>query len=386
VQCVSPSRCGCGAAQQRCSRSPFDNRHQVLAQLSRSFGAGIGVSLFVALQSGVPFTPMVAGDINGDGLANDRAFIPSTSTPALTAVLSTAPSAVATCLMSQRGAIAARNSCQGPWSQTMAQRLDVPARLIGLPDRARIALQFANPLGAIDQALHGSNGLRGWGSSSTPDPVLLVPRSFDPTTNAFRYDVNPRFGETRPSRVARPLDPYGITLDVRMDLSVRDEEQELRRQLKPGRNGDRRPRLSTDSLMARYQRSMPSLFVALEALSDTLLLTPMQMDSLAHHEAQYRAVLDSLYRPLVVYLAALPDAYSGSEALKRVELADSLAWDVTFNTGAQAKAVLSPLQLTVVPEFIKQLLDEAPSALRRDHACYEMDVSPQGSSFSMNRR
>jgi hypothetical protein len=268
----------------------------------------------------------------------------------------------------------------------MALRLDAPGRLVGLPQRARVALQFANPLGALDQALHGTNGLRGWGSSSTPNPVLLVPRSFDVASGAFGYDVNSRFGETRPSRVTRPLDPYGITLDVRIDLSVREEVQELQRQLKPGRKGDRRPRLSVDSLMARYQRSMPSLYTAVQALSDTLLLTAVQIDSLAAKEARYRSTLDSLYRPLVTYLAALPDAYDGTEALKRVEMADSLAWDVTYEMGAKVKSVLSPLQLTIVPEFIRRLMDEAPASLRRDRARYELDVSPQGSSFSMNRR
>lgn len=368
------------------SRSPFDIRHQVIGQLSHSFSIGIGLSWFVSLQSGLPFTPLVNSDINGDGRANDRAFIPPTASPALDALIASAPSAVARCVTAQRGRIAGRNSCEGPWSQTMALRLDVPARLLGLPNRARIALQFANPLGALDEALHGTTGLRGWGTSSLPDPVLLVPRAFDTGTNSFRYDVNPRFGETRPSRVARPRDAYGITLDVRMDLSVGDEVQELQRQLQPGRRGDRRPRLSTDSLMARYQRSMPSLFTAVQALSDTLLLTAAQMDSLSLRDAAYRTTLDSVYRPLVVFLAALPDAYDGADALKRVQAADSVAWDVTFATGVKVKSVLSPLQMTVLPEFLKRIVEESPVSLRRDHARYELTVSPQGSSFSMTRR
>jgi hypothetical protein len=368
------------------ARSPFDIRHQVIAQLSRSLPGGVGLSVFLSLQSGLPFTPLVAGDINGDGRANDRAFIPATATPELTSLLLQSPAAVSKCLTAQRGRIAARNSCEGPWSQSMQLRLDVPARLVGLPNRARLALQFANPLGAIDRAINGADDLRGWGSASTPNPVLLVPRGFDGATGAFRYDINPRFGETRPSRVNRPLDPYGVTLDVRLDLSVRAEVQELQRQLKPGRKGDRRPRLSIDSLMARYQRTMPSLFTAVQALSDTLLLTPVQTDSLSMNEARYRATLDSLYRPLVVYLAALPDAYDGAEALRRVTAADSLAWDVTFETGDKAKRILSPVQLTVVPEFIRRLMEEAPSALRRDHARYQITISPQGSSFSMDRR
>ena len=360
-------------------------RHQVIAQLAKSFSAGIGLSVFLGLQSGTPFTPLVAGDVNGDGRANDRAFVPAAGSPALDALIAAAPTEVATCLRAQRGAIATRNSCEGPWTQSMQLRLDLPGRLLHLPSRARVAMQFANPLGAIDRALNGADGLRGWGTASLPNPVLLIPRGYD-SANGFRYDVNPRFGETRPSRVSRPLEPYGVTLDVQLQLSVREEVQELQRQMKPGRKGDRRPRLTADTLMARYQRSMPSLFTGLRALSDTLLLSPTQMDSLAQAEARYRAALDTTYRPLVTYLASLPDSYDGKAALERVQAADSLAWDITYATGAKAKAVLSPLQLTILPEFIRRLLDEPAETMRRDHVRYEMDVTPQGSSFSMSRR
>ncbi|HYW50927.1 MAG TPA: carboxypeptidase-like regulatory domain-containing protein [Gemmatimonadaceae bacterium] len=368
------------------ARSPFDIRHQVIAQFARTLPAGIGISMFVSLQSGTPFTPIVGGDVNGDGRANDRAFIPLAGTTAFDALIATAPKAAAKCLASQRGRIAGRNSCEGPWTQAMQLRLDVPGRRLFLPERARVALQVANPLGAIDRMLHGRDDLRGWGSASLPNPVLLVPRGFDTGTNSFRYDVNPRFAETRPSRIARPLEPYGVTLDVRVNLSVRGEVQELQRQMKPGRGGDTRPRLSSDSLMARYQRSMPSLYVALQALSDTLLLTPTQQDSLARSEVRYRARLDTVYRPLVEYLAALPDTYDGIEALKRVERADSLAWDVTYLVGAHAKSTLSPLQLTIVPDFLRRLMNDTPDFMRRTRTRYNVTITPQGSNFTIDRR
>jgi hypothetical protein len=268
----------------------------------------------------------------------------------------------------------------------MQLRLDMTGRAIGLPQRSRIGLQFANPLGALDRALHGAGGLRGWGTASVPNPVLLVPRGFDAGSGSFRYDVNPRFGETRPSRVARPLDPYGVTIDVSLSLTTEPEVQELRRQMKPGRGGDKRPRLSADSLMARYQRSMPSLYVGLQALSDTLLLTPEQVDSLASYERQYRARLDTVYTPLVQYLAGLPDRYDGRAALKQVQEVDSLAWDVTYATGPRARSVLSDLQLSILPQFFRMLLNDSPEFMRRTHTRYEMDVTPQGSSFSINRR
>lgn len=317
---------------------------------------------------------------------NDRAFIPAAASPQLYALIAAAPAEVARCLVSQRGLIAGRNSCEGPWTQTMQLRVNVPGRVLRLPPRVRLGLQMVNPLGALDRALNGTDGLRGWGTGALPNQVLVVSRGFNTASNAFRYDVNPRFGETRSSRVSRPFEPYGVTLDVQLELSVRPEVQELQRQMKPARRGDRRAKLSSDSLMARYQRSMPSLYVAIQSLSDTLLLTPTQQDSLVRREARYRATLDSIYRPLVDFLAALPDTYDGLAALKEVQRADSAAWGVTFETGASAKAVLSPVQLTILPEFIRRLVNDSPDFLRRTHTRCEMSITPQGSSFSINRR
>ncbi len=372
-------------------RSPFDVRHQIMAQFAKYVAPGVGLSMFLRLESGRPFTPMVASDINGDGRANDRAFVPmsssllSSSFTPFDVLLASAPKSVARCLRAQRGTIAAMNSCEGPWTQSMQLRLDLAGARLKLPDRARVAVQFVNPLGALDRALHGSNELRGWGTAAAPDNVLLVPRGFTSASNAFTYDVNPRFGETRPSRTARPLEPYGATIDVRINFSERDEVQQLRRQLRPGRGGDRRARLTTDTLMARYQRAMPSLFVSLQAYSDTLLLTPAQLDSLTSREMRYRAQLAEVFKPLVEHLAALPDRYDAKDAQKRAARTDSLAWDITYETGALAKAVLTPVQLSIVPRFIRNLLTEDPSSLRRDHARYSIDASPQGTSFSMSR-
>jgi len=40
------------------------------------------VNYFQRFTSGTPFTPLVASDINGDGYANDRAFIANPATTA----------------------------------------------------------------------------------------------------------------------------------------------------------------------------------------------------------------------------------------------------------------------------------------------------------------
>src|SRR6185503_782737 len=110
------------------------------------------------------FTPMVSGDVNGDGYNNDRAFIYNPATTADTALsagmqnlLANAPSSVRDCLRKQIGAIAGKNSCEGPWTTSLSLRVSLVSQALKLPDRATISLGIANPLTGIDAALHGSN-------------------------------------------------------------------------------------------------------------------------------------------------------------------------------------------------------------------------------------
>ncbi|HEV2017908.1 MAG TPA: hypothetical protein VGQ98_06315, partial [Gemmatimonadaceae bacterium] len=57
------------------ARSPFDSRHQIQYNLGYNFFDAIRVNWFGTFRSGTPYTPIVAGDINGDGYSNDRAFV-----------------------------------------------------------------------------------------------------------------------------------------------------------------------------------------------------------------------------------------------------------------------------------------------------------------------
>ncbi len=56
-------------------RSSADWRHQVLVSVGANVFDVVRVNWNQRFMSGLPFTPMVAGDVNGDGYANDRAFI-----------------------------------------------------------------------------------------------------------------------------------------------------------------------------------------------------------------------------------------------------------------------------------------------------------------------
>jgi hypothetical protein len=367
------------------ARTPFDVRHQVIAQLGTQLPLGISLQLFARVQSGLPFTPIVAGDVNGDGRGGDRAYLFADGAQGadLSPLLATASGRVRRCLARQLGAIAGRNSCEGPWTQSMSLRLTVPGRRIGISNRLDFGLQFANPLGAIDRLVNGRDA-KGWGTDWTPDPVLLVPRGFDVAQRRFRYDVNPQFGETRPARVTRPIDPWGITLDARVDFSTPRAVQQLRRQLAPGRDGDPRPRLTAPQLQERYVRSVGNLWVPVMQLSDTLLLTPGQVDSLRTLELAWRGQLDSLFGPLSAYLAELPASYDGVAALAKVRAARADAWRLTHGWVPRMKAILTPVQFGILPPFIRDIMGREPAELTRDFWSWQFTPTPGGMNMSID--
>ena len=108
------------------SRIAFTPTHQLTFQYSRFwFWRQCRYGIRPAHIVGVRFTPTVAGDISGDGLSNDRAYssiLRRCATPRLPTdcVRSLRPGQKQRdCLSGQRGHIAARNSCVGPWFTTM---------------------------------------------------------------------------------------------------------------------------------------------------------------------------------------------------------------------------------------------------------------------------
>jgi hypothetical protein len=101
--------------------SQSDARHVVvLTGGVRGNKVGV-VTLFARAQSGLPFTPVVQGDVNGDGRGFDRAFIPDPSRETdaalasqLRSIISDGSPTARRCLGSYLGVVAARNGCRGP--------------------------------------------------------------------------------------------------------------------------------------------------------------------------------------------------------------------------------------------------------------------------------
>jgi hypothetical protein len=335
-----------------------DARHSFVLQTGLNIPKFGVVTLFSRLQSGLPFTPIVQGDINGDGRANDRAFVPSLTTTAdanqnataaqLRALLDASPSNVRECLERQLGTVAARNSCRGAWTQQLNLQWNprLPFKVQGRRIETRVV--FDNPLAGLDQLLHGSDNLRGWGTRASPDPVLLVPRSFDPATQRFRYDVNPRFGDTRAFRTLS-RQPFRITMDFSLDFSVPYDMQQLRRALEPVKTKSGWQRRSADSIAAVYMQNTSNIHRLLLAESDSLFLNADQIKALIVADSVYAAGVREIYFPLGRFLATQPEGSAGKIALDSVTAATKRFWPLFWEQADVVDKIVTPQQKELLP-------------------------------------
>ena len=341
---------------------PFTPRHQITVQYARMFFSGsAGISAALKTTSGFAFTPTVAGDINGDGFSNDRAFIfnpnASTTDPAvasgLNALLQNGPKAARDCLAPQIGNIADRNACVGPWYQTVNAALSFNS-IPRSNNRARILVNFANLTSALDEILHGSN-LRGWGVVPLPDPTLYQVRGFDPVAQKFIYQVNPRFGSTNGATTTR-RSPFRVTLDVQVDLGRSATEQQVEQniRIRPSMLGTRAP---VESVRIRYMRSNYSDFYAfILRNADSLALSRDQTDRIKVEQAKMRATGDSVYRALAQYLVALPNDFDVKDAAKHVTTTNDDMWKIIYAEKSFLVTTLTPGQVRRLPSPILNMI------------------------------
>ncbi len=333
---------------------PNDARH-ILVLTSGFSTAKIGtVTLFARAQSGLPFTPLVQGDVNGDGRSGDRAYVPNPETASdlnlaaqLRTLLANGSPTARGCLIANLGAVAPRNGCRGPWTQSLNIQWRPPTpRRWG--NRVTPNVYLENVLAGIDQLVHG-NSLRGWGSPATPDPVLLVPRGFDATNRRFNYDVNPRFGDTRPARTLF-RNPFRVVIDFSFDLSTPYDLQQLRRAVEPVKGPTGWHRRTADSLTAFYLGRTSDIFKLLIEQSDSLFLSKAQVKALDGADSSYSARVRELYVPLGEFLAR-GQGGAGKAELDSVQATQKKYWKIFWEQPEIAAAIVTPSQRELMPMF-----------------------------------
>jgi hypothetical protein len=295
-----------GAATSR-AISDLERRHLLQAEFTWPVGHWPGeLGLVATVASGHPFTPGVDRDVNGDGEANDAAFVfdPAAAHDADVAAgirsLLRGPAHVRDCLLAQLGRTASRNACHGPWSAG----LDVAATFWPGQERGARRLTFSaeatNVLAGMDRLLHGSRALRGWGRAEPVDPTLLYVRGFDPDRRAFVYGVNHNFG--RPVGGGSSFgQPFAVTLQARWAFGSDPVRQPLLNRVAAMRATGR----TAAAVRQELARTIPNLAAQVLALSDTL-----RLDLRAEQVVALRAAAASFsvrLAPLVDSLAAAVD-------------------------------------------------------------------------------
>ncbi|MDB4907104.1 MAG: hypothetical protein JWO05_1888 [Gemmatimonadetes bacterium] len=330
-----------------------DARHVVLLQAGMDIPKVGTLTMFGRAQSGLPFTPLVGGDVNGDGRGGDRAFIPNPATTGdatlasqLRALMTDGSDLARECISANLGRAVARNACRGPWTESLNMQLrpQIPGKFAR---RVTGTIYFQNVLGGLDQALHGNN-LRGWGSDATPDQVLLIPRGFDAAAKKFRYDVNPRFADTRAARTLI-RNPFRLVLDFSVNLAVNYDVQQLRRALEPIRTPKGWEQRSADSLAGFYLENTSSIYKALLQESDSLFLSPAQVKALQVADSAFSAQVRGQFIPLGQFLSAQRGHEPGKIELDSVTKTQKEYWRVFWLQPEIADSIITPTQKELFP-------------------------------------
>jgi hypothetical protein len=342
-------------------RSDNARRHALLATITYPIKPIIELTAIARATSGSYFAPLVGGDINGDGRNNDRAFVfdPVAAAQAgdtavangMTRLLANTSSRARDCLLSQMAKVAARSSCSTPWSPALDLQANIRPASFGLDRRLTISVIALNTLTGLDQLLHGSNNLHGWGQPSFPDRTLLYVRGFDPTTHTYQYQVNEHFGATNGTRNAFRV-PFQIAIQGRLTLGTDPARQQFNNAIGRGAGG----RLNPEALKARMTRLVPNAFLDIIAINDSakLELTPDQTVKLQTAGDAFKVKSDSLIEKVATILGDTttknPDPIT---VFTKIQPLITEARKLATQGINDAKGILTPAQWAKVPESVK---------------------------------
>lgn len=334
-----------------------ERRHDLLLRMMLGPRPWVRIGVVGRMVSGVPFTPLVDGDVDGDGAANDRAFVftPAARDTALAAgmsrLLAGLPGGVRACLERQAGRVAARNSCRTGWTASLDLRAELQPWRRALEHRLLLSVSTVNGLTLLDRALHGGAGLRGWGQPAGADPVLLRVRGFDPAARAYRYEVNPAFGARDAARVPF-LRPFSLVLEARVTVGADPVNQPLQSLLNetmgPGRTAD-----ELRFELARRVPNLPAQVVSADSAAG-LRLTSAQRTALLR-QAQ----------ALGARLAPLTDSLAESVSrMERSGKSSGAAWKEVGGLTAQLQATLGDELRAIRAQLTEEQWSRLPTAIR----------------------
>lgn len=308
------------------------------------------------LDAGIGYTPLISGDINGDGLtSNDRAFV-SAEYLASSGVGMRMPDRARRCLAAQSNTIAEVASCSMPvsWSADLAVSLLPDPSALARRGGGRTVYTFRvnNVPALLDRLI--SRSPRGWGQVANIDPVLASVERFDPSERRFYYTQNPNFGRPMLGASARWA-PYFISVDAQIFFGGSVADQQAVRTLKRS-NVSRSSAGGVDSVVARLRQTFADPYGLVLSESDSLLLVRSQIEAIEQQQRILNAKVDSLWRVAAVRLVSSAERIGNREA---GELLQNTYFEVirALRAGVQPlRQILGDQQLRRAPADVLALL------------------------------
>ena len=326
--------------------------------------------LLTNITSGLSYTPIVAGDVNGDGLNDDRAFVfdpARTSDPLLggqmAELVTSAPKRVRECLMGQYGHVAGRNSCHTGWQVRPNLNVSLNPQNQNLPfvgDRLRLSLTTVNAMGALLRVFGLSGTALGRAAEGyAADPVLLYIDGFDPATQSYQYRVNQQFGEARDRTTGGRRFSAPFQVQLRADLFFGGpERQSLAQELGlVAKSGDQP--LKPAQVQARLRSLTSNPLMQMLALRDSLLLTERQIHDIQQLSIGFQTNADSTLAPLTEYLVKHGKKVNDDELGKRLADVQGRVRDLMLTALKHASDLLTETQKRRLPEYLRDATEAA---------------------------
>lgn len=344
--------------------SDLERRHSIVGSFTWLAKPWIDLTSVIRMTSGRPFTPRVGSDINGDGARNDRAFVfsPDAAVTGDTALsngmarlLATAPASARDCLLAQMGTVAGRNTCHGVWQPTFDFQANLRPNLgQSVGRRLNFMVSAINPLAGLDQLLHGTDKLHGWGQRSRPDPMLLYVRGFDARQQRFIYEVNQRFGDNPAARAAI-RQPFMVGLQARFQIGP-DRQRELMQQRLRALGGGAKG----IDMRAIVDRVAPNPATTIIGMKHTLNLTAAQVAALRTIADSLDLQTDTLVKELENQRATAANGGDLATIFPIIRPKLQQARNAYLAALQRVRAVLTPEQWAALPDVIRNPRLQAP--------------------------
>jgi hypothetical protein len=310
-------------------------------------------------QSGVRYSALVDGDVNGDGISgNDRAYVPDGQEPTHGGP---GPFPVPKCLVASRGTIAPRNACRGPGTWSSGTTLSYSPPFKGRFAGATGFLQVQGLLAGADLLLHGSKKLRGWEGKNSPDPIFLTVRGFDRETRQFKYVRNPGFGRPLTPRTNAFSGPR-VALGVVVPLAPPPSRQSFSAILQLVGRGT----LQTAEASGQFRDPAPNPFLPILAGRDSLLLDDRQFERLETALHTYREQVAASTKELLH--AGELSGWSESAMLAVARAKVRRDFDSLEAALGVIRDTLDGAQFDQLPRQVRQLFDPWVLAQMRESA------------------